>query len=236
MLRLRGGEGRLLFGCRLLLVLLAPRVIGHAVDDLAGFGIAERDALFVGRGAVPFRQAVAAEAGEVHQIDVLDVGAFAQMRDQRAERRRFELGTGLVVHLHLLMLPPSLAPYVASPDAILNASRIGDRKDKITQRIFPRIGTTMRRFVFGLFAAIGIVTVLAVVGGGVALWRLALSEPALPKTIVLKAELGRGLAAGAGRSPLSELVFGGKATLRDFLDALERAGEDARVKGLYVRL
>src|SRR5438132_13196906 len=78
---LRGGEGRLLLGGCFLLVLLAPFVIRHAVDDLARLGVAERDALLVGRGAVPFRQAVAAEAGEVHQVDVLYVGALAQLRD-----------------------------------------------------------------------------------------------------------------------------------------------------------
>ncbi|MGC2415389.1 MAG: signal peptide peptidase SppA [Stellaceae bacterium] len=94
----------------------------------------------------------------------------------------------------------------------------------------------MRRFVLGLFAAIGIVTVLAVIGSGIVLWRLAASEPSLPQSIVLSADLDRGLAAGAGQGPLSELVFGGKETLRDFLDALERAGNDARVQGLYVRL
>ena len=94
----------------------------------------------------------------------------------------------------------------------------------------------MRRFVLGLFTAIGIVTVLAFIGGGVAVWRLAASGPTLSDTIVLRAELGAGLATGAGEDPLSELVFGGKQTLRDFLDALERAGNDARVKGLYARL
>ena len=83
-------------------MLLAPFVIGHAVDDLARLGIAERDTLLLGGGAVPFRQAIAAEAGEVHQVDVLHIGALAQMRQQRAERRGFELGAGLVVHLHLL--------------------------------------------------------------------------------------------------------------------------------------
>src|SRR6266851_9790530 len=119
-LRLRSGEGGLLLGARFLLVLLAPFVIGHAVDDLARLGVAECDALFIGRGAVPFRQAVAAEAGEVHQVDVLYVGALAQMRDQRAVRRGFELGAGLVVHDP----PPLLPPYVAPPGAILNASRI----------------------------------------------------------------------------------------------------------------
>src|SRR6476659_10117890 len=117
MLRLRRGESGLLLGARFLLVLLAPFVIGHAVDDLARFGIAEPDALLLGCGAVPFRQAVAAEAGEVHQIDVLHIGALAQMRDERAERRRFKLGAGLVVHLPT----SSYVLYVASPAAILNA-------------------------------------------------------------------------------------------------------------------
>ncbi len=94
----------------------------------------------------------------------------------------------------------------------------------------------MRRFVLGLFALIGIVTVLAFIGVGVAVWRIALSQPALPETIVLSAEFGRGLTEGAGQDSLSDLVFGSKETLRDVLDALERGGNDARVKGLYARL
>jgi protease-4 len=94
----------------------------------------------------------------------------------------------------------------------------------------------MRRFVLGLFALIGIVTVLLFIGGGIAVWRITASQPALPQSIVLSAELGRGLAEGAGQDALSDLVFGGKETLRDVLDALERAGNDTRVKGLYARL
>src|SRR5712691_6346916 len=93
----------------------------------------------------------------------------------------------------------------------------------------------MRRFVLGLFALIGLVTVLAFVGGGVAVWRIAASQPALPDTIVLSAELGRGLTAGAAQDSLSDLVFGSKETLRDVLDAIERAGNDSRVKGVYAR-
>jgi protease-4 len=94
----------------------------------------------------------------------------------------------------------------------------------------------MRRFVLGLFALIGILTVIAFIGGGVAVWRISASQPSLPQSIVLNAELGSGLAKGAGQDRLSELVFGGKETLRDVLDALERAGNDPRVKGLYARL
>src|SRR5260370_14520727 len=100
----------------------------------------------------------------------------------------------------------------------------------------PRGNIAMRRFVLGLFALIGILTVLACLGVGVAVWRIAGSQPALPDTIVLSAEFGRGLTEGAGQDSLSDLVFGSKETLRDVLDALERGGNDARVKGLYARL
>jgi protease-4 len=94
----------------------------------------------------------------------------------------------------------------------------------------------MRRFLVGLFAVIGIVTTLAVIGGGVAVWRVAAGRPSLPGTIVLKVDLNRGLVEEKSRDPLSDIAFGRKETLRDFLDALERAGDDPRVKGLYVSL
>src|SRR6266704_2325783 len=84
----------------------------------------------------------------------------------------------------------------------------------------------MRRFVLGLFSLIGIVTVLAFVGSGVAVWRIALSQPALPDTIVLSAELGRGLTEGAAQDSLSDLVFGSKETLRDAI-------RDFRAKGKF---
>src|SRR5260221_569393 len=81
-----------------LLIPLLPIVIRHAVDDLAGFRIAQRDALLLGRRAVPFGQTVAAKAGQVHQIEVLHVGALAQMRDQAPKRRSLEFSTRFVVH------------------------------------------------------------------------------------------------------------------------------------------
>jgi protease IV len=94
----------------------------------------------------------------------------------------------------------------------------------------------MRRFVLGLFAAIGIVAVLTVVGVGVAIWRVAASTPSLPAGIVLSTDLDRGLVEGPSQDALSTMVFGSKPTMRDFLDALDRAGDDVRVKGLYARL
>jgi protease IV len=94
----------------------------------------------------------------------------------------------------------------------------------------------MRRFVVGVLAVIGLLTVLGLVGVGVAVWRLAEVRLSLPNAIVLNADLTRGLAEGAGQDALSELAFGRKPTLRDFIDALDRAGDDARVKGVYLRL
>jgi protease-4 len=94
----------------------------------------------------------------------------------------------------------------------------------------------MRRFVLGLFAAIGIVAVLVVIGVSVTVWWVVATRPALPGSIVLSVDLGRGLVEGRSQSPMSDLLFGRKQTLRGFLDALERAGDDPRVKGLYARL
>src|SRR5579863_9424671 len=100
---MRSRERRLLRGARLVLVLRLPFLVRHAVDDLAGLRVGQRHAALLRLGQIPFRQAVPAESGEVHQVDVLHVGALAQMRDETAEGRRLELDTGLVVHadLHL---------------------------------------------------------------------------------------------------------------------------------------
>src|SRR6202043_662149 len=69
----------------------------------------------------------------------------------------------------------------------------------------------------------------------VAVWRVAASRPALPRTIILTADFGSGLIEGS-QNALSELVGGRKSTVRGFLDALERGAEDPRVKGLYAHI
>src|SRR5207245_174793 len=93
------GQGRLLRGRGLLLVARLPFVVRHAVDALAGLRVGDLYAALLGRLAVPAAEAVPAEAGEVHQVDVLDIGPLAQVLDQRAEGRGLELGAGLLVAL-----------------------------------------------------------------------------------------------------------------------------------------
>src|SRR3954466_936423 len=85
-----------LFGTGGALEFRLPGLIGHAVDRLAALVLADPDALGVGLFLHPVRQAVAAEAGQVHQVDVLDVGAPAQVLDQAPENGGFEFGFGLV--------------------------------------------------------------------------------------------------------------------------------------------
>src|SRR4051812_5169424 len=67
-----------LVGAGFLLVLRLPLVIGHAVDGFAALVLAERNTFCVGSVLQPVRQAVAAEAREIHQVDVLHISARAQ--------------------------------------------------------------------------------------------------------------------------------------------------------------
>src|SRR4029077_17994579 len=77
-----------------------PGLIGHPIDRLAAFVLADADALSVGLFRHPVRQAVAAEAGQIYQIDVLDVGAGAQMVDKAPENGSFKFRSGFVVDRH----------------------------------------------------------------------------------------------------------------------------------------
>jgi len=96
---LRGREGGLLFRRCLFLMLRLPFVRRHAIDLGARLVLAQRDPA-LGRGlAIPVAQAIAAEAGGDHHVDVLHIRALPQMRDQPAESRRFQRFSGLVVHI-----------------------------------------------------------------------------------------------------------------------------------------
>ncbi|HUI34326.1 MAG TPA: signal peptide peptidase SppA, partial [Stellaceae bacterium] len=93
----------------------------------------------------------------------------------------------------------------------------------------------MRRFFIGLAITVG---VIALIVGGLTLVvaHFKGKTAQLPEDIVLTADLTGGLVDGAEPSPLSRVLFGQKTTLRDFIDALERAGDDPRVKALYLQI
>ncbi|MBV9687174.1 MAG: signal peptide peptidase SppA, partial [Alphaproteobacteria bacterium] len=72
--------------------------------------------------------------------------------------------------------------------------------------------------------------VMLLVGG------LKPSVTPLPANILLTADLTRDLREGPSEEPVLRLVVGSKPTLRDFLDAIEAAGNDPRVKVLLARV
>src|SRR5690606_12974139 len=81
----------------LLLELGLPSIVRHPVDPFARALEVELDASLLGGGGVPLAEAVAAKPGQVHQVDVLDVGPLLEVGDQAAERRGFHLGALRIV-------------------------------------------------------------------------------------------------------------------------------------------
>jgi protease IV len=94
----------------------------------------------------------------------------------------------------------------------------------------------MRRFIVGFFAFIGLATVLLVAGILLVVGGLRPSVTPLPGSILLTVDLTRDLPEGASEEPLMRLLVGSKPTLHDFLDAIEAAGNDPRVKVLLARV
>ena len=80
------GHRRKLLRARRSLIFGLPGLVGHAVDRLAAVVLAHCNALGVGGILHPVGEAIAAETGKIHQIDILNVGSLLQVRDERGER------------------------------------------------------------------------------------------------------------------------------------------------------
>src|SRR5260221_95237 len=94
----------------------------------------------------------------------------------------------------------------------------------------------MRRFVVGFFTVVGILVVLLVVVGLVAWRTLVPREPVIASSTILNLDLSRSLPEAAPEDALTRLLFEETVSLRDVLDALQRAGDDSRIKGVFARL
>ncbi len=94
----------------------------------------------------------------------------------------------------------------------------------------------MRRLIVGFFAAVGILATLVVVGV-VVLWYWVRPpvKPVAESTVVTLA-LDQGFAEVTSTDGVARLLGGEQSSLRDVLDGLEGAGNDPRVKGLFVRI
>ena len=93
------------------LIFRLPGLVGHAVDRLAALVLAHGDTLCIRRILEPVGQAVTAEAGEVHQIEVLDIGPPAQMFDKTPESGGFKFRSGFVIDGHVRYPAVAELPY-----------------------------------------------------------------------------------------------------------------------------
>lgn len=94
------------------------------------------------------------------------------------------------------------------------------------------------RIVVGLFAVLGVATLLVAVALGVAWQRLEEwrgVEAEVPKSVVLTLDLADGVSEAAPSGPLAR-ASGGAVELRDVVTALEAGAEDPRVKGFVARV
>ena len=93
--------------------------------------------------------------------------------------------------------------------------------------------------VVGLLATVGLLVVLGMVGLGLLVSQL---EPwqkvdeTVPETTVLTLDLRRGVVEALPDNPLSRVSLEDALVIRDSLIALDRAGDDPKVKGLVARV
>ena len=94
----------------------------------------------------------------------------------------------------------------------------------------------MRRIIVGFFAIIGFL-VVALLALGIGLWMFAAPrEKPLAERNVLLVDLTQSLPGGAPEDGIERVLLGQQTSLRDVLDAIERAGSDPRIGGILARL
>ncbi len=94
----------------------------------------------------------------------------------------------------------------------------------------------MKRIVIGTLAVVGAVTVAAVIFAAVVGLTLRFTRAGVPSKTILEANLETALVEYVPDDPVAKALFGERPSLRDVVDALERARNDDRVAGLIARL
>lgn len=94
----------------------------------------------------------------------------------------------------------------------------------------------MRRFVVGLLAVIGVVTLLGMLSTvGVVIWA-KFHGPGVPAAAILTLDVDGNLSDAPRNDGLLALLQPHQTSLRDAVDALDKAGRDPRVKGLLLHI
>jgi protease-4 len=94
----------------------------------------------------------------------------------------------------------------------------------------------VKKLVVGILAVFGLLSILAVVAlAGLAILA-GMGKPAVPRAAILELDLAGGVIEVIPDDPVAQILLEGKLQLRDVVDALDRAREDRRVKGLVARV
>src|SRR5690606_37425859 len=149
----RGLERGQLFRRGLALVAGLPLGEGHAVDGLAGLFLVHFEPGLERGLAVPVGQAVAAEAGQDHQVDVLDVGArLVEVPQQPAERGRLQFHrvdhapTSCVRNRGQCAAPSPRPASIPMTARILDGRRVSeDLLDELKTRVDARVARGLPR-------------------------------------------------------------------------------------------
>ncbi|MBF5045429.1 signal peptide peptidase SppA [Aggregicoccus sp. 17bor-14] len=94
----------------------------------------------------------------------------------------------------------------------------------------------MKRFLIGLLAAIGVLSLLLFFGLIALVFVGASRKPTVPSATVLELQIEAPLPESAPEGDLASAFGGSKTTVRDVVDALEKGAKDGRVKALVVRI
>lgn len=94
----------------------------------------------------------------------------------------------------------------------------------------------MKKVVIGILAVLGLLTILAVMGVGAVSLISMLGKPRVPAGTILEVNFEAGTIEAIPDDPLAEVMLKGTVTVRDIVDALDRAAEDRRVKGLVAKI
>ena len=94
----------------------------------------------------------------------------------------------------------------------------------------------MKKVVVGILAILGLFTILGVLAVGFLGLISVLGKPGVPGSVILEANFEQGTIETMPDDPLAELTLKGTLSIRDIVEALDRAAEDHRVKGLVARI
>ncbi len=91
----------------------------------------------------------------------------------------------------------------------------------------------MKRIFVGTLAVIGGLVIVAVLVAGIVCWA---GKGGVPRKTILEVDFEKGLVEYVPDDPLAKITMGKKPTVRDVVEALERASADPRVVALVARV